>query len=198
MRLVALVLCWSVACAAARAEISIEIDLAKQKAFLLDDGEVVEESPISSGRYGHLTPRGNFEVLEKDLNHHSSLYGKIVSRSGRVLVSDADSAMRVPAGARFVEAPMKYFMRFSGASGMHAGYLPGYPASHGCVRLPLEKAGIFYNAAGIGTPVIVYGVTPTSPPRSRRPRAAKVVRTPLPVATPRKPWNPFQFLFPRK
>ena len=47
------------------AEVSIEIDLAKQKAFLLEDGEVIDESPIASGRYGHLTPRGDFEVLER-------------------------------------------------------------------------------------------------------------------------------------
>jgi hypothetical protein len=84
---------------------------------------------------------------------------------------------------------MKYFLRFHGASGMHAGYLPGYPASHGCVRLPLEKAIEFYNAAEIGTPVRVHGVTPTYRPPPRR-----ILAKPTPGAKPRKPWNIFKFL----
>jgi lipoprotein-anchoring transpeptidase ErfK/SrfK len=50
---------------------------------------------------------------------------------------------------------MPYFLRFNGAVGMHAGYLPGYPASHGCIRLPLEMARHFYNNSSHGTPVIV-------------------------------------------
>mgnify|MGYP003293025453 CR=1 FL=1 len=68
--------------------------------------------------------------------------------------------MRVPRGGKFIPAPMSYFMRFDGATGMHAGYLPGYPASHGCVRLPEKSAIIFFNAVEIGTPVHVFGRTP--------------------------------------
>ena len=86
---------------------------------------------------------------------------------------------------------MKYFLRFHGATGMHAGYLPGYPASHGCVRLPLEKAIHFYDAAEIGTPVSVHGNTPTYRPR-RMLRAPGFVK-PMPGAVPRRPWNPFRF-----
>ncbi|MDQ6654475.1 MAG: L,D-transpeptidase, partial [Verrucomicrobiota bacterium] len=62
--------------------------------------------------------------------------------------------------ARFVPAPMRYFMRFNGAEGMHAGYLPGYAASHGCVRLPEENAIALFNAVEVGTPVTVFGRTP--------------------------------------
>jgi len=51
-------------------------------------------------------------------------------------------------------------MRFHGADGMHAGYLPGYPASHGCVRMPEQNAIAFFNAVQIGTPVRVFGRTP--------------------------------------
>jgi hypothetical protein len=75
-------------------------------------------------------------------------------------VSDADADMPVPRGGKFVPAPMRYFLRFSGANGMHAGYLPGYPASHGCVRLPEEYAIAFFNSVEVGTPVTVFGRTP--------------------------------------
>src|SRR5438552_13437674 len=118
------------------------------------------ESPISSGRYGHLTETGSFKVIEKERSHSSSIYGKIVDASGRTVVADADVDMRVPRGSKFVPAPMPYFMRFHGADGMHAGYLPGYPASHGCVRMPEELAIAFYNAVEVGTPVTVFGRTP--------------------------------------
>jgi hypothetical protein len=59
---------------------------------------------------------------------------------------------------------MKWFIRFEGASGMHAGILPGYPASHGCVRMPASKAEFFYNTVSLGDPVHVFG---TPPERSR-------------------------------
>ena len=118
------------------------------------------QSPVSSGRYGHLTETGSFKVIEKERNHYSSIYGKIVDASGRTIVADADIDMKVPRGCKFVPAPMLYFMRFHGADGMHAGYLPGYPASHGCVRMPDQLAIAFYNAVQVGTPVTVFGRTP--------------------------------------
>lgn len=50
---------------------------------------------------------------------------------------------------------MPYFVEFTPSYGLHAGYLPGYPASHGCVRMPFWKARQFYNAAKLGTPVVI-------------------------------------------
>jgi lipoprotein-anchoring transpeptidase ErfK/SrfK len=138
----------------------VEIDLSQQTAYLISGRRVVMQSPISSGRYGHLTSIGSFKVIEKERNHYSSIYGKIVDRYGRTIVADADVDMRVPPGCKFVPAPMPYFMRFHGSDGMHAGYLPGYPASHGCVRMPDELAIAFYNAVEVGTPVTVFGRTP--------------------------------------
>jgi len=114
----------------------VEIDLEEQTAYLLDNGRPVLASPISSGRYGHLTRAGSFKVLEKERAHYSSTYGKIVDARGNTIVADADADMPVTRGGKFIPAPMHYFMRFDGADGMHAGYLPGYPASHGCVRMP--------------------------------------------------------------
>ena len=138
----------------------VEIDLQDQVALLLRGRGVVLESPISSGRYGHLTQAGSFKVIEKEINHHSTIYGKIVDANGRTIVADADIDMKVPRGGKFVPAPMRYFMRFHEADGMHAGYLPGYPASHGCVRMPEQLAIAFYHAVDVGTPVTVFGRTP--------------------------------------
>jgi lipoprotein-anchoring transpeptidase ErfK/SrfK len=139
---------------------SIEIDLQDQTAYLIRNGRIVLSTPISSGRYGHLTSGGSFKVVEKERNHFSSIYGRIVDRYGRTVVADADVDMRVPRGCKFVPAPMRYFVRFDGANGLHAGILPGYPASHGCVRLPEENAIAIFNAVGVGTPVTVFGRTP--------------------------------------
>lgn len=140
-------------------QVAVEIDLQEQRAYLLRNGRMVLETPISSGRSNFRTPTGSFKITEKDMDHRSTLYGKIVDSRGRTIVADADADMPVPAGGRFVNAPMRYFMRFTGAVGMHAGYLPGYAASHGCVRLPEDRARAFYNAVTIGTPVTVFGRT---------------------------------------
>ena len=130
-------------------------------AYLPQNGRPVLASPISTGRYGHLTRKGSFKILEKERTHYSSMYGKIVDGSGNTIVADADADMRVPPGGKFIPAPMHYFMRFTGADGMHAGYLPGYPASHGCVRMPEQYAIAFFNSVSVGTPVTVFGRTPT-------------------------------------
>lgn len=166
--------------------LAIEIDLTAQKAWVLHDGKRTYETPISSGRASHATPTGDFTVLEKDIDHRSSLYGHIVDASGRIIDSDADSDTPVPPGAKFVRAPMHHFLRFDGAIGMHAGRLPGYPASHGCVRLPAGKAALFFNIAELGMPVRVFGQAPRTGPPPR----AKVVSTPVPAPTPKSrfPW----------
>ena len=139
---------------------AIEIDLQEQTAYLIRNGRAVLSTPISSGRHGYLTETGRFKVIEKERNHYSNIYGKIVDARGRTVVADADVDMPVPRGGKFVPAPMQYFIRFDGATGMHAGHLPGYAASHGCVRLPKEKAIAFFQAVEVGTPVTVFGRTP--------------------------------------
>jgi lipoprotein-anchoring transpeptidase ErfK/SrfK len=158
----AVILCIIATVASAQTEnpYRVEIDLGQQTAYLIRGRRVVMQSPISSGRYGHLTETGSFKVIEKELNHHSSIYGKIVDAYGRTVVADADVDMKVSRGGRFIPAPMRYFMRFHGADGMHAGYLPGYAASHGCVRMPEQLAIAFFNSVEVGTPVQVFGRTP--------------------------------------
>ena len=142
------------------AQYSVQLDLTEQKAYLLYNDRAVMQSPICSGRPGHLTPTGTFHITQKDLNHVSSIYGRIVDRGNRTVVVDADVDMPTPAGTRFINAPMHYFMEFAPGIGMHAGYLPGYPASHGCVRMPEKGAIAFFQALSVGAPVTVFGSIP--------------------------------------
>lgn len=135
----------------------IRISLHDQRAYFYKGGTLVGVTPISTGSDGHGTPRGSYKVTQKVVDHESSLYGVIKDRAtGQTIVSDADTRKhRAGPGEVFVHAPMPHFMRFNGAIGMHAGFLPGYPASHGCVRLPDEMAKVFFDNAPHGTPVIV-------------------------------------------
>lgn len=76
--------------------------------------------------------------------------------SGTVVKPNVDVRKQSrPPGAHFVGASMPYFVEFKPGYGLHAGHLPGYPASHGCVRLPYWRARQFYQAVHLGTPVIV-------------------------------------------
>jgi len=91
----------------------IVIDLTKQEAYAYENGKLVMSGWVSTGKPGHRTPRGRFKILEKDLNHVSSKYPE-------------------PNGG----ARMDYMMRLtSGGIAMHLGYVPNYPASHGCIRM---------------------------------------------------------------
>src|SRR5213592_840844 len=135
----------------------IVVSIPKQRAYLMIGDQIVADGPVSSGRRGHETPRGHFNVLEKDPNHHSSLYGDFVDSSGRTVRAGvsarSDSA---PSGTHFAGAPMKWFLRLTeDGVGMHIGILPGYPASHGCIRQSVDGAKLFYDHVKVGTPVDV-------------------------------------------
>ena len=135
----------------------IKVDISSQRAYLYKNGKLITSSPISSGKKGRSTRTGTFSVTQKDKWHRSSYYGSYVSNStGKVVRSGVDSRKSSPpSGTHYKGTPMYYFLRFNGPIGMHAGHLPGYPASHGCVRLPSSKAQIFYNYASVGTRVVV-------------------------------------------
>ena len=133
----------------------ILVKLGEQKAYLYHQGKLVAEAPISSGREGKRSPVGRFSVIEKDSDHRSSIYGNYV-RDGKVVRENIDNRKTPrPPGTKFSGVPMDYFLRFSGAYGLHAGNLPGYPASAGCIRLPRRHAKRFYDAVRVGTPVTV-------------------------------------------
>jgi lipoprotein-anchoring transpeptidase ErfK/SrfK len=104
------------------------VSIDKQRATLYADGQVVAQTRISSGTATHPTPLGVFSILQKNRHHVSNLY----------------------------DAKMPYMQRitWSGAA-LHEGPLPGYPASHGCVRLPTEFAQFLWKATKIGARVII-------------------------------------------
>jgi hypothetical protein len=102
----------------------ITIDLLTQTAFLWRNGKIVLSTPISSGRSTHPTPRGRFLITNKYRHWKSTLY----------------------------PAKMPFFLRLScGDFGIHMGALPGYPASHGCIRLPARSAKRLDASVPIGT-----------------------------------------------
>ena len=137
--------------------ISISIDHQNVKVY--DDRGFFAEGPVSTGMKGHPTPMGVFSVIEKQKMHHSNIY------SG---------------------APMPFMQRitWSGVA-MHAGVLPGYPASHGCIRMPAAFAVKMYGWTRLGARVLI---TPgeLSPESFSHPLlvAQKVVPQPTPVAEP--------------
>ncbi len=135
----------------------VVISLSKQRVYLMTGDQIYIDSPISSGKAGHESPRGNWSVLEKDPNHRSSVYGNFVDRSGRTVRAGVSTKIdSAPSGTHYEGAPMKWFCRLtSGGVGMHIGILPGYPASHGCIRLPADIAPIIYSKVRVGTKVVV-------------------------------------------
>jgi lipoprotein-anchoring transpeptidase ErfK/SrfK len=133
---------------------SIKIYLKEQRAYFYKADILVGESQVSAGREGHNTPIGNYKITQKDKDHASSLYGDYVDANGNVIQKDVELGKDPkPPGAIFKGAPMPYFMRIVGGVGMHEGYLPGYPASHGCIRMPGKMAETFFNNVDLGTPV---------------------------------------------
>ncbi len=116
----------------------IAVSIEQQKVRIYDTNGLFAESPVSTGMKGHSTPMGVFSVIQKHKMHRSNIY------SG---------------------APMPYMQRitWSGVA-MHAGVLPGYPASHGCIRMPMAFAVKMWNWTRMGARVIVTPgqITPAS------------------------------------
>ncbi len=132
------------------------ISLGQQQARFYKGGQLVGVSSLSTGREGYETPTGSFKVTQKSPDHRSNLYGDYVDSNGTVVVRDVDVRKDPkPPGTQFEGAPMPYFMRIHGGVGLHAGFLPGFPASHGCIRMPEHMAQVFFNNVSIGTPVQV-------------------------------------------
>ena len=114
----------------------IVVSLADQSLYAYNGRQLVAFSNISSGKPGHETPTGTFTVTQKDVDHHSSIYDN---------------------------ASMPFYMRLTdGGVGLHAGFIPGYPASHGCVRLPLGMARELYQHVDSGTPVEIISTPVTA------------------------------------
>jgi hypothetical protein len=133
---------------------SVVISLGEQMVYLFKNSYLVGGSPISSGAEGYNTLPGRYRILEKDIDHKSSIYGDYEDFAGNVIRQNIDNRKDPrPPGTRFEGAKMYYFMRVYRGVGMHQGYLPGYAASHGCIRLPGHMAEKFYHEVRVGTPV---------------------------------------------
>ena len=135
---------------------SIKITLREQRAYFYKSGLLVGVSQLSTGREGLSTPIGHFAIIQKDLKHVSTKYGDYVDDAENVVVENVELGKDPkPPGTHFKGAPMPYFMRIVDGVGLHAGYLPGYPASHGCIRMPEFMAENFFKSVSTGTPVTI-------------------------------------------
>lgn len=136
----------------------IYICLGHQRGRLYVDGQVAADWPVSTGIPGRDTPTGKFHITFKEPNHSSGRYGKIYNAAGSCVNGNADSLKdSVPAGGKFVGAPMPYWMRLtSDGVGMHTGKVSaGRRLSHGCIRTPNAMAAQLYGITAVGTPVTV-------------------------------------------
>jgi hypothetical protein len=135
----------------------IRIVLSEQTAYFFRGSVLVGKSWLSTGNETHRTPTGSFRILQKDKMHKSSRYGVFADSAGNVIDGDVDNKKDpVPKGLHYEGANMKNFMRLTGEGvGMHAGFLPGYAASHGCIRMPEHMSEHFFDNVTEGTPVTV-------------------------------------------
>ena len=115
--------------AASAGPVSLVIDLEAQRALVYRNGVPIAASTVSTGREGRETPTGEFTILQKEVVHRSRTYD---------------------------DATMPYMQRLTwkGVS-MHAGHVPGYPSSHGCIRLPQGFAKLLYCVTRLSTTVII-------------------------------------------
>ncbi|MGH9547754.1 MAG: L,D-transpeptidase family protein [Terriglobales bacterium] len=113
----------------AKGDVRIVISLPAQRAYVFKDGELWDSSRVSTGRKGRRTPVGTYTILEKAVRHRSNKYSN---------------------------APMPYMQRITwGGVALHAGVVPGYPASHGCIRLPRSFAKRLYKITNFSSTVVV-------------------------------------------
>ncbi|RYD38044.1 MAG: hypothetical protein EOP86_01965, partial [Verrucomicrobiaceae bacterium] len=104
------------------------ISLSKQRVSLFKNDVLVRSSSVSTGRRSNPTPTGKFVITDKQVDWTSSIY----------------------------KVPMPYFMRLNCKDiGLHQGVVPGYPASHGCIRMPRNEVQAFFKTLKIGDPVTI-------------------------------------------
>ena len=113
--------------AATAGPVLVTVNLDEQMAYVYRNGQRIGRSTVSTGKKGHDTPVGVFSILQKNKDHYSRKYNN---------------------------APMPNMQRLTwDGIALHAGNLPGYPASHGCVRLPVDIAPLIYQKVKVGTSV---------------------------------------------
>lgn len=127
---------------ALRDGVLVIVSLASQQAFVFRKGEVWDSSDVSTGKAGKETPAGVFPILQKKVHHRSTLYD---------------------------DAPMPYMQRLTwDGVALHAGRVPGYPASHGCIRLPTGFAEKLYKITNFSSTVVVVTDEPVASAKEAR------------------------------
>lgn len=113
----------------ARSGVVITVSLSSQRMHVFRDGVLWRSTPVSTGKRGKRTPTGTFAILQKKRFHRSNLYSN---------------------------APMPYMQRLTWSGiAIHAGRLPGYPASHGCIRVPAAFASELFKMTGLTTTAVI-------------------------------------------
>jgi len=122
--------------------VRVVISLPDQRAYVFKDGKLWDSTRVSTGRKGRRTPVGTYTILEKAVWHRSNKYSN---------------------------APMPYMQRITwGGVALHAGYVPGYPASHGCIRMPRAFAKRLYRITNFSSTVVVTDRAIESSKKARR------------------------------
>ena len=135
---------------------AVTIRLREQRAEIRDGAELIAATSVCTGRGSHKTPPGTYKILEKLETHTSSRYGDFIDAGGEIVQAGVDNLNdTAPAGSEFRGTTMPYFMRILGGIGLHAGPLPGYADSHGCIRLPPPVAERLFALLPLGTPVTI-------------------------------------------
>ena len=115
-------------------EVEVVVSIPLQRAYVYRGGTLIGVTTVSTGKPGHRTPTGKFDILEKRAKHFSNLYNN---------------------------APMPFMQRLTwGGIALHAGQIPGRPASHGCVRLPLAFAKNLFSVTSVGASVHIVDQSP--------------------------------------
>nr|WP_097064329.1 L,D-transpeptidase family protein [Sphingomonas guangdongensis] len=124
-------------------DVAVVINLQQQRAYAFRAQRLIGVASVSTGKPGKRTPTGDFTVLQKRVWHRSNLYSN---------------------------APMPYMQRLTWTGiALHAGHNPGYPASHGCIRLPREFAVLLFGVTKMGAPVTIVGAGDVDAPARRDP-----------------------------
>lgn len=127
---------------ALRKGVLIVVSLASQQAFVFKNGELWDSTQVSTGKRGKETPEGVFPILQKKVHHLSSLYD---------------------------DAPMPYMQRLTwDGIALHAGRVSGYPASHGCIRLPAAFAKKLYEVTGFSSTIVLVTEAPVQSAKAAR------------------------------
>jgi lipoprotein-anchoring transpeptidase ErfK/SrfK len=134
---------------------SIVVSLGRQRVYLYVDGEMAIDAPASTGKRRGQTPTGEFVVQDKAASHETHLHGDFVDRDGNAVRHGVSTRIdAAPSGTTFRAVPVQYYLRLNDEGlSLHAGRLPGYPASDTAVRLPADIAPLIFQRVKQGTPV---------------------------------------------